>query len=92
METVDRQSRDLKILTVKHDEKSVRVSVRDKGPGIDEALIDRIFEAFYTTKPQGIGMGLSICKSIIEAHGGRLWAENNPDQGATVSFTLPIAR
>jgi len=91
METVDSQSRELRILTVKHDEKSVRVSVRDKGPGIDEALIERIFEAFYTTKPQGMGMGLSICKSIIEAHGGRLWVENNPDQGATVSFTLPIS-
>jgi signal transduction histidine kinase len=64
--------------------------VRDKGPGINETLIKRIFEAFYTTKPQGLGMGLAICKSIIEAHGGRLWAENNPEGGATFSFTIPI--
>jgi C4-dicarboxylate-specific signal transduction histidine kinase len=91
METVDRQLKELRIWTVKHDEKSVRVSVRDRGPGFDEALIERIFEAFWSTKPEGMGMGLSICKSIIEAHGGRLWAENNPDQGATVSFTLPIS-
>lgn len=90
METVDRQCRELRILTAKHDEKSVRVSVRDKGPGIDEAFIERIFEAFYTNKPQGMGMGLSICKSIIEAHGGRLWAENHPEGGATFSFTVPI--
>ena len=90
MESVDRQFRELRILTVKHDEKSVRVSVRDKGPGINETLIKRIFEAFYTTKPQGLGMGLAICKSIIEAHGGRLWAENNPEGGATFSFTIPI--
>jgi signal transduction histidine kinase len=90
METVDRQSRELRILTAKHDETSVRVSVRDRGPGIDEAFINRIFEAFYTTKLQGMGMGLSICKSIIEAHGGRLWAENYPEGGTTFSFTVPI--
>jgi hypothetical protein len=90
MERVGRQFRELRILTVKHDENSVRVSVRDRGPGINEALIKRIFEAFYTTKPQGMGMGLSICKSIIEAHSGRLWAENHPEGGAMFSFTVPI--
>ena len=90
MERVDRQFRELRILTVRHDEKFVRVSVKDRGPGINEALIKRIFEAFYTTKPQGMGMGLSICKSIIEAHGGRLWAENHPEGGAMFSFTVPI--
>jgi signal transduction histidine kinase len=65
--------------------------VRDQGTGIDQAHIASIFEAFFTTKPEGMGMGLSICRSIIEAHGGRLWAENNPDQGATVSFTIPAS-
>ena len=92
METVDHQSRELRISTAKHDENAVRVSVRDQGTGIDEDHISGIFEAFYTTKSEGMGMGLSICKSIIEAHGGRLRAENNPDRGATVSFTVPISK
>jgi signal transduction histidine kinase len=90
MAELDRQSRQLRILTAKHNENAVSVSVRDQGTGIDQAHIASIFEAFYTTKPEGMGMGLSICRSIIEAHGGRLWAENNPDQGATVSFTVPV--
>jgi signal transduction histidine kinase len=88
---VDHQSRELRILTAKHDENALRVSVRDQGTGIDEDHITGIFEAFYTTKPEGMGMGLSICRSIIEAHGGRLWAENNSNQGATVSFTVSIS-
>jgi len=92
METLDHQSRELQILTAQHDESSVKVSVRDKGTGIDEAHIEGIFEAFYTTKPEGMGMGLSICRSIIEAHGGQLRAENNPDKGATVSFTVPVSK
>ncbi len=92
METIDSQSRELRILTAKHDDNTVRVSVRDQGTGIDETHIDGIFEAFYTTKTEGMGMGLSICRSIIEAHGGRLWAENNPDKGATISFTVPVSR
>ena len=53
------------------------VAVRDSGPGLTSASLERIFEAFYTTKPGGLGMGLSICRSIIEAHGGRLWATAN---------------
>jgi PAS domain S-box-containing protein len=91
MAELDRQSRQLRILTAKHNENAVRISVRDQGTGIDQAHIASIFEAFFTTKPEGMGMGLSICRSIIEAHGGRLWAENNPDQGATVSFTIPAS-
>jgi len=66
----------------------VRVAVRDTGVGID---MERIFEAFYTTKADGMGMGLAIARSIIEAHGGELEAENNPDGGATLSFTLPVS-
>ena len=65
------------------------VAVRDSGPGLDGGL-ERLFEAFYTTKPSGLGMGLSICRSIIEAHGGRLWASANVPRGATFQFTLPI--
>ena len=92
METADHPSGELRILTAKHDKNAVRVSVRDQGTGIDEDHITGIFEAFYTTKSEGMGMGLSICRSIIEAHGGQLWAENNPDRGATVSFTVPISK
>ena len=67
----------------------VRVAVRDSGPGLDPAKLERLFEAFYTTKPGGLGMGLSICRSIIEAHGGRLWAEANEPRGAIFQFTVP---
>jgi len=68
----------------------VRLGVRDEGPGIPPEALKDIFETFYTTKPRGMGMGLAICRAIVEAHGGRLWAENNPDRGATFWFTLPV--
>ena len=67
----------------------VLVAVRDSGPGIDPDHLDRVFEAFYTTKSSGVGMGLSICRSIIDAHGGRLWADANEPRGAVFQFTLP---
>jgi signal transduction histidine kinase len=69
---------------------SVVVAVEDSGVGIDEADLDHVFHAFYTTKPDGLGMGLAIARSIVEAHGGRLQARNNPRGGATFSFTLPV--
>jgi signal transduction histidine kinase len=65
--------------------------VQDSGIGLKLEEKNRLFEAFYTTKPQGMGMGLAISRSIIEAHGGRLWAESNPVAGTTFLFTLPIA-
>ena len=68
----------------------VRVEVRDAGTGIDPAEMERLFEAFYTTKAEGIGMGLSISRSIIEAHGGRLWATANEPHGAVFQFSLPV--
>jgi signal transduction histidine kinase len=68
----------------------VLVAVRDTGPGLPEVAIERAFEAFYTTKSSGLGMGLSICRSIVEAHGGRLWATANVPKGATFRFTVPI--
>ena len=68
---------------------AVKISVRDSGTGIDEEQKDLLFDAFYTTKPEGMGIGLSISRSIIEEHGGRLWATRNPDQGSTFSFTVP---
>ena len=83
------QDRWIRISTEIHDQTSVRVSVQDKGPGIDEADKDLIFQDFHTTKSEGLGVGLSICQSIIQAHSGRLWAENCPDGGAIFSFTIP---
>jgi signal transduction histidine kinase len=69
---------------------SVEISVADTGHGIDADDFGRIFEPFFTTKSKGIGMGLSISRGLVEAHGGRLWAENTPI-GATFRFTLPVA-
>ena len=69
----------------------VDVSVRDTGPGLDDEALAHAFDAFYTTKPGGLGMGLRISRSIVEAHGGRLLARNNPDRGATFEFHLPGA-
>jgi signal transduction histidine kinase len=73
------------------DGQMVHVSVKDWGPGIAEEAAVRIFEPFYTTKSDGMGMGLSIARSIVEAHGGRIWATSNPTGGATVHFTVPAA-
>jgi signal transduction histidine kinase len=67
----------------------VVISVQDSGPGIDPENLDHLFEAFYTTKPQGLGMGLAVSRSIVENHDGSLWATVNPDKGATFRFTLP---
>jgi signal transduction histidine kinase len=69
--------------------RGVLVEVRDSGPGLAPESVDRLFESFYTTKPGGLGMGLSICRSIIEAHDGRLWASANTPRGAVFQFTLP---
>ena len=68
-----------------------RVSVRDTGIGLREGAEDLVFEPFYTTKPTGIGMGLAIVRSIVDAHGGSIWAQNNATGGASFSFSLPIA-
>jgi two-component system, LuxR family, sensor kinase FixL len=68
----------------------LKATVRDRGTGLSGDTLDKIFQPFYTTRRDGLGMGLAICRSIIEAHGGRLWAEKNPDRGATFCFTLPV--
>jgi C4-dicarboxylate-specific signal transduction histidine kinase len=90
MDTVEPGARDLMISSEKA-RTGVLVAVRDTGPGIDPAHLERVFEAFYTTKSGGVGMGLAICRSIIDAHGGRLWAAANEPRGAVFQFTLPGA-
>ena len=81
--------RELLISAAKTDSEGVLIAVRDSGPGLAPESVDRLFESFYTTKPNGLGIGLSICRSIIEAHGGRLWATANAPHGAVFQFTLP---
>jgi PAS domain S-box-containing protein len=88
MSCVHEGTRDLLIGSAKV-ESGVLISVRDSGPGLPPASLERLFDAFYTTKPTGLGLGLSICRSIIEAHGGRLWASANVPRGAIFEFTLP---
>jgi signal transduction histidine kinase len=86
------EERRLVIETAREGTDSVRVSVVDRGPGVPGEMLARIFEPFYTTKDTGLGMGLAICRAIVGAHGGRLWATNNPGRGATFHFTLMLGR
>jgi PAS domain S-box-containing protein len=89
MSTAENGARELSISTEPGEAGGIRVSVRDSGPGIAPEHLQRIFDPFYTTKPNGVGMGLSICRSIIDGHGGRLWAEVNAPRGTLFQFTLP---
>ena len=84
--------RDLLITTTMAGPDAVRVAVQDTGPGIDASDTERLFEAFYTTKPGGLGMGLSICRSIVEAHGGQLSAAAAMPHGTIFQVTIQIAR
>jgi PAS domain S-box-containing protein len=88
MRDVGEQEREL-LISTRHEPDGVSVEVRDSGPGFAPADIDRVFEAFYSTKPSGVGLGLSICRSIIEAHNGRLWASPNAPRGAVFGFVAP---
>jgi PAS domain S-box-containing protein len=88
MGSVEEGAREL-LISTEEDQTGALVAVRDSGPGIDTEHLDRVFDAFYTTKSGGTGMGLSICRSIIHAHGGKLWAEANEPRGAVFQFTLP---
>lgn len=82
--------RRLVIRTAQSNAETVCVSVQDAGVGFKGQDADRLFEPFHTTKAEGMGMGLAISRSIIEAHGGKIWARENPDRGTTFQFTLPV--
>lgn len=90
MHTVHDRSRELAIVSRQDGSNAVLVEVRDSGIGLDAQRTEQVFEAFYTTKPEGIGIGLSISRSIIEAHGGRLWASANTPHGAVFRFSVPV--
>jgi signal transduction histidine kinase len=83
-------ARELLIGTGKDASGGVLVAVQDSGPGLNQESLDHLFDAFYTTKSGGMGMGLSICRSIVDAHGGRIWASRAAGRGATLQFTLPV--
>jgi PAS domain S-box-containing protein len=91
MNSIDGGPRELSISTERRGADEVLVAVRDSGPGIDPEHLERVFDSFYTTKPAGLGLGLSICRSIIDSHGGRLWADANESEGAVFQFTVPAA-
>jgi C4-dicarboxylate-specific signal transduction histidine kinase len=89
MSGMNEVARDLLLSTEKVEPDGLLVAVRDSGPGLALATLEHLFDAFYTTKADGMGLGLSICRSIIEAHGGRLWVSPNEPHGAVFQFTLP---
>jgi C4-dicarboxylate-specific signal transduction histidine kinase len=89
MRAVAGRSRELLIRSGTHGAHDLFVAGRDAGIGLEPQMLDRIFDAFFTTKPEGMGMGLSISRTIIETHGGRLWAATHDGPGATFQLTLP---
>jgi signal transduction histidine kinase len=92
MSDAPRGARDLLIGTAEDQSNGLLVSVRDSGPGLNPESLERLFDPFYTTKAGGMGMGLSICRSIVEGHGGRIWAAANVPRGAVFQFTLSARR
>ncbi|MCP3460618.1 trifunctional serine/threonine-protein kinase/ATP-binding protein/sensor histidine kinase [Bradyrhizobium sp. CCGUVB23] len=90
MSGAQEEARELVISTARSGSTGILVSLQDSGPGFDSNSVERLFEVFYTTKAQGMGMGLAICRSIIEAHGGRMWASAKETRGAVFQFTLPV--
>jgi signal transduction histidine kinase len=91
VEDVPAARRKVTVRAQRHGASEVEVAVEDSGLGIALERLGRLFEPFFTTKANGMGIGLSISRTIIEAHGGHIWAENNADKGATFRFTLPLA-
>src|SRR5262249_22109779 len=90
MSEVTERTRELLIRTEQEASGAVLVTVQDSGPGFSLESFDRLLDPFYTTKAEGMGMGLSICRSIVGAHGGRIWASRTAGPGATFQFTLPL--
>jgi len=90
LSSVGEGPRELIISTAETESNGVLVAIRDSGLALTPASLERVFDAFYTTKPGGLGMGLSICRSIIEAHDGQLWASVNVPRGAVFQFTVPV--
>jgi PAS domain S-box-containing protein len=90
MKEVTERARELTVSSTLAEPGGVLIAVRDTGSGLDPAVVERVFHPFFTTKPDGLGMGLSICRSIIEAHGGRLWVSPRRPHGADVRFTVPL--
>lgn len=88
MHEVTGQPRELSIQSTRNASGAVEVTVQDAGVGLAPVVAEQMFDAFYTTKPEGLGMGLAICRQIVETHGGRLWAQANVPHGATFHFTL----
>ena len=92
MSAVTDGTREVLITTSQTEPNEVCLGVQDTGPGLSPESLSRLFEPFYTTKPEGMGIGLCICRSIIEAHGGRLWATRCEPRGALFQFTIPATR
>jgi PAS domain S-box-containing protein len=92
MNDADEGARVLHIVTASDRENAILLTVRDSGPVLSSESLDRFFDAFYSTKPAGMGIGLSICRSIVEAHGGRIWATGNAPRGAALHIALPVLR
>jgi signal transduction histidine kinase len=91
MSEIGETQRKLLVASSKDGSNGVLVRIQDSGTGLDRESLDHLFEAFYTTKTGGMGMGLSVSQTILQAHGGRLWATPNASQGATFQFTLPAS-
>ena len=92
LETVDSQRRSVTVRTALADNDTIKVSVSDTGPPLSEDVMGKLFEPFFTTKATGMGLGLSISRSIVEAHGGRLWATSNHNEGNTFHFNLAVGK
>ena len=91
MSAINDRPKQLTITTVMSESDHVTLAVQDSGPGVDPANLERIFDAFYSTKTGGLGMGLSVCRAIVEAHRGKLWATTGAPHGATFQLTLPVS-
>ena len=92
MRGIDQTQRKVLVVSRKDESKGALVEVQDSGAGLEGLAFDRLFDAFYTTKRDGTGMGLAISRSIVENHGGRLWAAANDGPGTTFQFTVPVCR